>query len=504
MGVVRTGPWWYRALLAVLGLAAVLMAVALRLHHSLSVDEPFMANSVRLGWSALFEVFKGDNIPLPYVVLKGWTALFGETEWALRAPFVLAYAGAVVATGAAGARVGGPAAGLMAATLVATSRRIGLLHAAAARPYAWLALFAAIAMWQSLALLEEDESCRPRRWSLPAALLVTHLLGLFTHPTYAFVLAAYAAASALVERRLRSRSVLAAGAASVLYAVVWGAVVAATMRINPTDWMTAPRISDLKSAVLWMWGTGPAFLLAGALGALILTSRSRTVAAFSPRSIRWSAVACGLAWGLPFAASYAKPIFLAARTPVMLLPITALLLAGLLASLASRAVLAAVASILFLAAVTDLPGASAADNVPTRASVGAVLNRLGPSDTIVATQLAFDPVVYYLRRLNARTDLRPVAFPVALGDWAGRSGPPDNESSLRKKGSELARTLAVTGGRVWVFGRTRGIAADATAALLEEMRGRFVCDAPLPLRGAGFDAVWACSPARPAAAVPRS
>ena len=66
------------------------------------MDEPFMANSVRLPWHELFLVFRTDNVPLSYVLLRGWTAVLGESELALRGLSIAAYCGAVVVVGLAG------------------------------------------------------------------------------------------------------------------------------------------------------------------------------------------------------------------------------------------------------------------------------------------------------------------------------------------------------------------------------------------------------------------
>jgi hypothetical protein len=482
------------AWLAGLALAAAGLAVASRLHHSLSVDEPFVANSLRLPWAALIEVFKADNIPLVYVLLKGWTAVFGEAEWALRSLFVVAYSAAVIMTGLAGRRVSASATGLMAATLVATSTKVGLWHAATARPYALLALIASIALWQSLTMTTRGNAFAGRR---AAALAATHLLGLFTHPTYVFVIAAYASASAVVRRTVVNAATLAAVVAVAVYAVSWGAIFRATFVMHATSWMTPPGVGDLKAAFLLLWGTGPGMMLAGAVMVLALGDLARTRRAATPAGVRWVAVAAGLAWVLPVAVSFWRPVFLPARTPVMLLPVTAVLLGSLLEALAGRLALVTLGGVLLLAASQALPSAARReDPVPTRASVQAVLKGAVCGDTLLATGLAADPVEYYMRRLDAPSCVHYAKFPTDMRNWTGRVGQPSAMEPVRLECRRLVDALAAREGRVWVFGATRGMGAEALAMFTDEARRALSCEPALARRGAGFDTVFACQARR--------
>jgi hypothetical protein len=491
----------FHAGLAALAATAALFAVTSRLHHSLTVDEPFMANAVRLPWSVLFGVFRGDNIPFAYVLLKGWTALFGEGEWALRSLSVAAYSAAVVVTGLAGRRAAGSAAGLMAATLMATSTKIGIVHAATARPYALLALVASLALLQSVALLEPTPREGSRRGPI-VALALTHLFGLFTHPTYVFVLLAYAAASTLLRRIVVNGANLAAAAALVAYVALWGPVVRATVAAQRTGWwMAPPRFADLKGACLLLWGTGPGMIMLGAVLALALTNTQRTRDAIAATPIRWSLVAAAVAWTVPIAVSFWKPVFLASRTPVMLLPITAVLLGGLLCALAGRLALVTLGGLLLLAGAQVVPAMRDGDPVPTRESVRAVLDRMTCGDTIVAAGLAHAPIEYYLRRLNASSCVHFVWFPADLLDWTGRVREPAALDRARRESRELVEAIAARRGKVWAFGLSRGMLSDASAMLTQELQRALSCDERLPLRGAYFDTVLVCE--APAAAAVR-
>jgi len=453
-----------------------------------------MANIVRLSWSVLSEVLRGDNVPFAYVLLKGWTALFGEGEWALRSLSVAAYSAAVVLTGLAGRRVGGPTAGLMAATLMATSTKIGLAHAATARPYALLALIASAAMLQSVAMLQSARRERARVAPV-VALALTHLLGLFTHPTYVFVLVAYGAASTLVRRALVNAASVAALIAVAAYGTLWGPVVRATLAMQATSWMSPPSVADLKAAYLLLWGTGPGLIMLGVLAALLLADLERTREAIAATPRRWALVAAAVAWGLPIAVSFWKPVFLASRTPVMLLPASAVLLGAVLSALARRLVLVTLAALFVLTAALVAPAGGRSDPVPTPQSVREVLDLATCGDTIVATGLANSPIEYYLRRLNARSCVRFVAFPASMRNWTGRLAQPAAMNLVRRECRELVEGLAGGRGRVWAFVLSRGTVAEASAMLSDELHRALSCTGRLPLRGAYFDAVLVCKAA---------
>ena len=327
-----TRPRWPRSVL-VIALISAALAIWYRFGHGLTVDEPFMVNKAGLGWSALKEVFPVDNLPFAYVTLKLWITAFGESEFAVRMPSVLAFAAAVAMTGAAGARLGGAGIGIAAAGLVAASDQIGLEHAATARPYALLAAVSAAALLQSLPLVGLADGERGSRLPRAAVLAVTHLAGLFTHPTYVVVAMACAAASVVAERRLRSPALLAPIVSVGIYALVWGPTVRATIALQTTSWMHSPTLLDVQRGVMLLWGVGPGFMLAGALVAVMISNPRRTRDVLGDRRVTWVLTGAVGAWALAVGISMAKPIFEATRTPMMLLPFTSLALATVLGRL---------------------------------------------------------------------------------------------------------------------------------------------------------------------------
>ena len=134
--------------LVLVATCGVVLAAWARHGFSLSVDEPFTALAAQRSLVSLKEeIWPHDNTPVSYVVLKAWSAIGGTSEMSLRAPFLLAYGVAVIFAGLAARAAGGTAAGLMAAVAVASSGRLGLLHAATARPYALLCTLSAAVAW---------------------------------------------------------------------------------------------------------------------------------------------------------------------------------------------------------------------------------------------------------------------------------------------------------------------------------------------------------------------
>ncbi|MDX5458213.1 glycosyltransferase family 39 protein [Micromonospora tulbaghiae] len=124
-------------------------------------------------WQGIGAALTGDVALGPYhLLMRGWAALFGAADLALRVPSLLAMVGAAALVGALAARTATPAAGLPAGVIFAvlpTSTR----YAQEAQPYA-LAVFAAVlATWLLLPLLDRPG---PRRL-LPYAGAVL-LLGL--------------------------------------------------------------------------------------------------------------------------------------------------------------------------------------------------------------------------------------------------------------------------------------------------------------------------------------
>lgn len=171
--------------LAVMGLAA-----GVRFHRleaqSFWNDE---GNSARLSERSLPLIIEGTasdiHPPLYYVILHGWRALAGASEFSLRAVSALAGAATVACLFPLTRRLYPPAvarpAGLMAAAGVALSPSL-VYYSQEARMYAWLTFLATLA---TLLLLLWRRERRPG-WGLAYAL--TLAAGLYTHYVFPVVI----------------------------------------------------------------------------------------------------------------------------------------------------------------------------------------------------------------------------------------------------------------------------------------------------------------------------
>ncbi len=174
-----------------LPLAAILLAALLRFHalgaQSLWNDE---GNTLRLIQRALPELLSAASRdihpPLYYLLLKAWSALTGESEFALRAFSALSGILSVACAYALGAALFARGVGTLTAFLCALNT-FSLYYSQEARMYAFLALMAALSM---LCLVKWLES-RRGLWLL--ALALCNAAGLYTHYAYPLNLAAQGA-----------------------------------------------------------------------------------------------------------------------------------------------------------------------------------------------------------------------------------------------------------------------------------------------------------------------
>lgn len=178
----------------------VLLALALRCYQlgltSLWADEAFSAWMAGQPAGLLWLLVRtyDTHPPLYYLLLQGWTALFGDGEAALRAPSALLGAATVPLVYAAGAALA-PAGsdrrwlGGIAALLFALAP-FQLAYAQEARSYAALVAATALALLGGVRLLCEPVLLRRPGW--PWALLVAGwALGLWLHNLAALMLASF-------------------------------------------------------------------------------------------------------------------------------------------------------------------------------------------------------------------------------------------------------------------------------------------------------------------------
>ncbi|WBB79388.1 glycosyltransferase family 39 protein [Micromonospora sp. WMMD882] len=250
-----------------------------------------------------------------YLLAHGWTAVFGDSVTALRAPSVLAMAGAAGLTAVLGGRLFGRRAGLLGGLLFAalpgTSR-----YGQEARPYALVTLFAVAA---TLALVSALR--RPDRAHWAAYAITVTALGL-AHLVAVTLLAAHALMVLGGPDRGRWRRWLLALTLPAV-ALTPLALLARGQRARQLSWVDPARLGELPGLPGSLAGSAA---VGGLLVGLALVGAAR------PARRRWGLLmlaAAGLPAALLFAAGVVTavwvPRYLVFTTPFLCLPAGALL-----------------------------------------------------------------------------------------------------------------------------------------------------------------------------------
>lgn len=187
--------------------------------------------------------------PLYYLLMRGWSAVFGQSDLAARLPSAIA---GIVTLGAAGAAPLPKSGRLTLMALLAVSP--GAIHfAQEARAYALLLLWATIITGLCLRIVDKPGGEQNGDTSRAiAALTITGILASYTH-YFGFLLAI--AAGAIVFAKLRSR-LAAAGVAAVAAAFVpWIAYHAGHMSsaAQLAAWMAAFPLDETVDWFLRLW-----------------------------------------------------------------------------------------------------------------------------------------------------------------------------------------------------------------------------------------------------------
>lgn len=479
--------WFWGALLLVAALGIV--QASLRLGNSLNVDEPFTANLIRLPLPEMFAAFRQDNASPPYyLLLKLWAAIFGELEVALRSLSVLLFGATIVTVGAVARRAAGPLAGVVAATLLATSSNLGLVHAGTARQYALLCLEAALAVALCFALLRATPG--PSNCRLWLLLLLLDVVGSLTHATFVFVMGASVVAALLVSRRLFLAMLGVSTVAGLIYLALWGPTLLATLPLPITSWMRPPQPIDLYYGIRTLWGWKRGLLLAAYL-ALLLALRFRQLPGLlkSPPYL-FGLIFMATALLAPYIVSQIKPVYNPDRTPVLALPIVCALSGMLIGRLGVRALTLGFIAVIVVASLQfEVKAALQPDPIPARQSMAYLTSMLRCGDTLVLGGLTVSEVEYYLRRFGAPECIARVTFPA---DTARHPGWID-VTGLDARRAELAREAEATvaqisrrpGARVWLFTGT-DYGQEPTPIIQQELDRKLTYQTTFDLIGSFF------------------
>jgi uncharacterized membrane protein len=469
--------WLLCALVTLLALALRLPTLASR---SLWLDETysawFAAVPLRELWTSvpLYET----HPPFYYTLLKGWIALFGNGEAAMRSLSVLAGVATVFLLPACArlARLGGRAerVALLAALFLATNA-YSINFAQQARPYALQALSGALAVFFAAMLVREfsHPDGRLRTWIIGLALSAGVTLWLHNTGMFAAlgIWTGMTAALLLATPGPRGRQALAVALAGIGALLVWspfmpmlvaqGAAMAKLsywIRFTPSNTLAAwsvisgAPVMHYPVALLvlvgfaWLWRHARAqFWLFGC----VLTLPVLALAGYS---------------------LLVKPVFLS-RVFEWLAPPGMVLLALGVAALRARWRVPAVVALLALSAyaVTNFYR-SQTEN--WREMLAALAHDSRPGDLVLALPNEIQmPVTYYLKPGSAPTvTYLPGPFP-ALGlerVYTGNSGAPN----IAPEDAARVRALAEGHGRVWLVERLAKL-YDPDDIVMQELGSRY-------------------------------
>ncbi len=499
-------------LVAIAALAAFVRAPGLS--RPLWLDE---ANSVLIaerGLAGIVDALSRDgNPPLFYFLLRGWTAILGSGEIAVRAlPALFGVALVPLAWRLARALFPArPETPALAAALVALSP-LAVYYSQEARMYTLAPLLGGLHLLFLHAALERG---RARDFALASLFLA---LGLYTHNFFLFVAPAGPACAllgpgALARRRALAGSIAVAGAAALAYAP-WVEILLRQSAsgvgawIEPFWFATPPaaaiprslevmgpggaypeyllEIGTLSSVVpieaLWL----AARILGAALVALSIVAGAR--AALRSEDERPAAarllVFLFLPLFLPWVASFAlKPIYLVGRYEMVAFMAFAAIAARGLAALPRR--LAIGAGALWLALNALVLGAYHAHAPLDRErSLAEWIREVAkPPDVFVFPGYTRTVPEYYLRRWGVDTGRR--SFPGAVEEhlgWFDYDAAASDMGATAEEARDLARSLApvlARGGRVFLV--TEYAPEPAIAAVCEALRTALVAELGTPM-----------------------
>lgn len=239
----RFGSSGYVAWICIL-LCAALARILLIDHHGLWNNELITFGVLKLNAAEIIrERIARNHMPLFFLLLKGWTSVFGTEEWALRAPAAFFGVMGVWAVGRLANRVAGPRVALLTAASAAM-HQVWISTSLDARMYSmvvWIAAESTDAYldWKQRAGRSDPDGGEPEV-SRPAAPLirwtVVALIGVHSHLLILPLLAAHAFDACLTYYRRRLRIggfIAAAGLVAVLSIPVCIAWIGAQTKFEP-------------------------------------------------------------------------------------------------------------------------------------------------------------------------------------------------------------------------------------------------------------------------------
>jgi hypothetical protein len=470
-----------RILLAVLattaaGLLLRLLAIGVVSFWSDEVFSVFwVRNDLAFLWTTGLEI--ETNPPLYYTLLKGWVAIFGDSEAGARSLSAVLSAAAIPVVFLLGRELAGGRAGLLAAILFAVTP-VQIHYAQEARAYALLVLLAAATMLSLVRLVRLARLHRPLAGALALYVASASLL-LYAHATAPFILGALGLAALFCLarpgewRQALPRFLLANAVVALAAAPQFGAMLTQMGRAD-VAWIPAPSLPGLITLVDVLlvdpFTPQASFRLASVLAAALGLSLAAALALALARKPRAGDRLAGFLIIAPasfVAASILvslKVPFLIPRVAIWLSVPLCVLLAILFLAPAPRLPRAAVGIALVAAWSVGLHGvyARAADFTEDWRGLSASLAaRVSPADLVVVGPGTIPTgIALYADPIRARWRWHPDGMP----ERRNRFLPDGVPAPLSLTTARLAEEVQA-GGRVWLVLNENDWRAHAREAL---------------------------------------
>ncbi len=251
--------------------AAVLLGGFLRFYHlgaqSLWLDEGVSVKIAALDPGEMIRTASSDPTPpLYYLLLHYWSILFGDSDFALRAPSAISGTAAVFVIYRFGALLLNRTTGLLAALLLATSG-YQVFYSQEVRAYGFFSLLVLLSMWFFVKLARRVLSQETAGWATPIGYVASTSLMMYAHVYGIFVVAAqsvYLLGSILAAKRSGTRPTpgfkgwfFIQGALAVLYIPGFVFLTAQISQPRGRAWVDEPTLNSLARFLVVYAGSVP-------------------------------------------------------------------------------------------------------------------------------------------------------------------------------------------------------------------------------------------------------
>jgi mannosyltransferase len=394
---------------------------------ALRSDEVWSVQAVSQPFEAMLDQLKEDvHPPLYYIVLFGWTSLFGTGELAVRALSAFFYLLSVAALYLFARKYSSPERAAIAAAIYAASP-LALLSAQFVRMYALVSLLAILSTWLYFKLHEEGG------WRNVVAFAAVNALGTFTHIWFFFLLFPQCVCTLCWRRRSVIRFAGVMAISLTPYAVIWLPVLLRQISktSEATAWIKTPTVDEIGVTLLLHAG---ALLLL--IPALLIVAAQRKFTIDIPREITAMLL---ITLSVPFAISFVKPLFYS-RFTIVALHLFALVAAGVIGKYGTRELVAGLLIVSLIGTVyaaRQHPG----DALSTARYLA---DNVRDGDVVIFTSLTRMPVNHYLEKIGFRRDVLSTSFPSEIDQhpgYEGRITDPDRRTRYQAEAETLVRRV---------------------------------------------------------------